>query len=158
MPLAEPFLIFSMQLDNTSALNLGRLVLADRKQGIIQRWVATSGLGQYQKIGGYNKQGGGCLPPTYELSPPLPFYEVNSDPIDLSHVRGVEGPGFVISPYSVTTRQGVTRSDLLIHKDANVPGSMGCIVLPPGDEWDNFQEVFTRQCTGKVPLLVIYTF
>ncbi len=158
MALSEPLLIFSMQLDNTSALNSGRLALIDRTLGMIGRWVATSGLGAWQKIGGYNKQGGGCIPPTYELSPLLPFYYVDSEPTDLSHVKGVEGNGYIISPYSVTTRAGVTRSDLLIHKDANVPGSMGCIVLPEGDEWNDFEKVFTRQCSGKVPLTVVYTF
>jgi hypothetical protein len=49
--LEQPFLVFSMQLDNTPELNRGRLVLWDWEKGQIGRWVATSGLGQYQKIG-----------------------------------------------------------------------------------------------------------
>jgi hypothetical protein len=158
MALKQPFLFFAMQLDNTPQLNAGRLFLIDYEQGIVGRWVATSGLGAYQKIGGYNKQGGGCIPPTYELSPPLNKYLVQCEPTYLPHVKGVEGNGYEIKPFEVKTRQGIERSDLLIHRDANVPGSMGCIVLP-GDEFADFEKAFNRQCpAGKIPLWVGYTF
>jgi hypothetical protein len=159
MGLESPLLFFSMPLDNTPSLNAGRLFLIDyAKRGIVGRWVATSGLGAWQKIGGFNKQGGGVIPPSYECNPSFSFYWVDAEPVDLSHVKGVEGNGYQITPFEVRTKSGVERSDLLIHKDANVPGSMGCIVLSP-NEFEDFEEVFRRHCPiGKVKLLVGYTF
>lgn len=157
--LTQPFLIFSMPLDNTPALNQGRLVLYDWEKGHIGRWVATSGLGQYQKIGGWSKQGGGVCPAPYQCNPTFANYWVQVAPIDLSHVKGVEGDGYPMTPFAVKTKEGVTRSDLLIHRDANVPGSMGCIVLPE-DEFADFCETFNRELVGheKIKLWVQYDF
>lgn len=157
--LKSPFLIFSMQLDNTPQLNQGRIVLYDYEEGHLGRWVATSGLGQYQKIGGWSKQGGGVCPATYHCNPSFANYWVQTAPLDLSHVRGVEGDGYPITPFEVRTKDGIERSDLLIHKDANVPGSMGCIVLPP-DEFEDFQQQFNLLTVGheKVKLWIQYDF
>jgi hypothetical protein len=132
--LEQPFLIFSMPLDNTPALNRGRLVLYDFEGGQIGRWVATSGLGMYQKIGGWSKQGGGVIPAAYQCNPTFANHWVHVEPIDLRHIKGVECYALRITPFSVRTKDGVERSDLLIHLDANVPGSLGCIVLSE-DEW-----------------------
>jgi hypothetical protein len=156
MPTEQPFLIFSMPLDNTSELNRGRLVLYDWEQGHLGRWVATSGLGQYQRIGGWSKQGGGVLPAPYQCNPKFANYWVD---VDLSHVKGVEGSGYAITPFAVRTKEGVQRSDLLIHRDANVPGSMGCIVLVD-DEYEDFEKTFGEMCQGhqKVKLWVQYDF
>jgi hypothetical protein len=152
-------LFFSMQLDETPALNRGRLFLIDEEKGIIGRWVATSGLGQFQEAGDWSKQGGGVIPATYQLSKDLPFYTVATKPTDLRNVKGVEGNGYVISPYQVTTKEGVSRSDLLIHKDANAPGSLGCIVLPP-EEFTSFEKVYQTSChkLDSVNLLVGYCY
>jgi hypothetical protein len=157
--LKQPFLIFSMQLDNTPQLNQGRLYLYDWDKGEIGRWVATSGLGMYQRIGGYNKQGGGICPAASSCNPSFANHWVDVAPVDLRHVRGVEGNGYAMTPFKVRTKEGIERSDLLIHKDANVPGSMGCIVLP-SDEFENFEEVFQDECLGheKVKLWIQYTF
>jgi hypothetical protein len=153
------FLIFSMQLDNTPELNRGRLVLYDYERGVLGRWIATSGLGQYQKIGGWSKQGGGVCPASYQCNPTFANHWVQVAPIDLSNVKGVEGEAYPITPFSVTTKEGVERSDLLIHRDANVPGSMGCIVLP-SDEFADFCKVFKHECQGieKVKMWIQYDF
>jgi hypothetical protein len=155
----QPFLIFSMQLDNTPELNQGRLVLYDWERGHLRRWVATSGLGMYQKIGGHNKQGGGVCPAAYQCNPSFANYWVDVEPVDLSHVRGIEGNGYCMTPFAVRTKEGIERSDLLIHKDANVPGSLGCIVLP-SDEFEDFEKVFQDECAGhdKVKLWIQYDF
>ena len=147
-----------MALDNTPAMNYGRLVLLHEFKGVIGRWIATSGLGAWQKFGGWSKQGSGTIPPTYQLKSHLPYYSVKVAPTDLSHVKGVEGDGYEIAPFAVTTKDGVQRSDLLIHRDANVPGSMGCIVLPD-KEWEDYVGVFTAVTKGcdAIPLTVIYT-
>lgn len=154
-----PFLIFSMQLDNTPALNQGRLVLYDWEKGQIGRWVATSGLGMYQRIGGWSKQGGGVCPAAYHCNPTFANHWVQTAPLDLSGVKGVEGYAYPITPFAVTTKDGVNRSDLLIHRDANVPGSLGCIVLPD-DEFADFQEVFGFECVDHehVKLWIQYDF
>jgi hypothetical protein len=152
-------LFFAMQLDETPQLNRGRLFLINDDEGIVGRWVATSGLGSFQEAGDWSKQGGGVIPPLYEVKDPPEFYKVATKPVDLRHVKGVEGNGYPISPFQVVTKSGVTRSDLLIHKDANVPGSMGCIVLPP-EEFTDFEKVFTQQAKGlsDVKLSVGYTY
>lgn len=152
-------LFFSMQLDDTPALNRGRLFLIDDDKGIIGRWVATSGLGQYQNTGDWSKQGGGVIPATYQLRDNLPFYTVATKPTDLRAVKGIEGNGYVISPYSVTTTEGIKRADLLIHKDANQPGSLGCIVLSPA-EFATFEKTYQANCLSLdcVKLLVGYSY
>jgi hypothetical protein len=157
--LKQPFLIFSMQLDNTPQLNQGRLVLYDWEQGQIGRWVATSGLGMYQKIGGWSKQGGGVCPAAYQCNPTFANHWMQVAPVDLSDVRGVEGNAYPITPFEVRTKEGIIRSDLLIHRDANVPGSMGCIVLP-GDEFTDFEKAVARELIGheKIKLWIQYDF
>jgi hypothetical protein len=151
-------LIFTMALDSNPSLNYGRLVLIHEARGVIQRWIATSGLGAWQKFGGWSKQGGGCIPPTYQLRTPIPYYEVECAAVDLRHVKGVESDGYCIKPFEVVTKDGVTRSDLLIHRDANSPGSLGCVVLPDAEWWD-FVKIWNRETKGcdRLPLTVIYT-
>ena len=157
--LKQPFFIFSMPLDNTPELNRGRLVLYDWAKGHINRWVATSGVGTWQKIGGWSKQGGGVIPATYQCNPTFGNYSVDLTPLDRSTVKGIEGNGYAITPFSVRTQEGVTRSDLMIHKDANAPGSLGCIVLSP-TEFSDFEKVIARELVGhdRVRLWVQYDF
>lgn len=159
MVLKQPFLIFSMPLDNTPQLNNGRLVLYDWERGHVARWVATSGLGMYQRIGGWSKQGGGVCPAPYQCNPSFANYWVQVAPLDLSHIKGVEGSGYPITPFEVRTKEGVKRSDLLIHRDANAPGSLGCIVLD-SDEFSDFEKTIARELIGheKVKLWIQYDF
>lgn len=148
-----------MPLDNTPELNRGRLVLYDWNEGVIGRWVATSGVGMWQKIGGWSKQGGGVIPATYQCNPTFANYWVDVAPLDRSGVKGIDGDAYAITPFAVTTKQRVQRSDLMIHRDANVPGSMGCIVLSD-DEYADFCEVFNRELIGheQIKLWVQYDF
>jgi hypothetical protein len=157
--LAQPFLIFSMQLDNTPQLNQGRLVLYDWDKGHIARWVATSGLGMYQKIGGWSRQGGGVCPASYQCNPTFANHWMQVAPLDLSNTKGVEGNAYPITPFAVRTKEGVERSDLLVHRDANVPGSMGCIVLPD-DEFSDFEKAVARELIGheQIKLWIQYDF
>jgi hypothetical protein len=159
MQTEQPFLIFSMPLDNTSELNRGRLVLYDWEQGHLGRWVATSGLGMYQKIGGWSKQGGGVLPAPYQCNPKFANYWVDVPPLDRAGVKGIDGNAYSITPFEVRTKEGVERSDLMIHRDANVPGSMGCIVMET-PEFEDFENVLAAFCQGhsKIKLWVQYDF
>lgn len=157
--LTAPFLFFTMQLDETPALNRGRLFLCDYERGIVGRWQATSGLGAYQNIGDWSKQGGGVIPATYNLSDPIAFYSVQVEPVDLSGIKGIEGNGYPITPFTVQTKDGVERGDLLIHSDANAPGTLGCIGIWRSD-WADFEKVYKANCGGlqRVKLMVGYTY
>jgi hypothetical protein len=153
------FFVFSMQLNNTPELNWGRLVLYSLEDGHIGRWVATSGLGTHQKIGGWSKQRGGCIPAPYQCNPTFANYWVQVAPIDLSHIKGVEGDAYPITPFAVRTKEGVERSDLLIHRDANVPGSLGCIVMSD-EEFDDFCKTIARELIGieQIKLFIQYDY
>jgi len=155
----QPFLVFSMHLDSTPALNRGRLFLYDFEKGHLGRWVATSGLGMWQNVGNWSKQGGGVCPGPYQCNPTFANYWMRVDPIDLSHVKGVGGNGYPMTPFSVKTVEGVTRSDLLVHRDANTPGSLGCIVLADA-EFTDFEATIARELVGheKIKLWVQYSF
>lgn len=158
----NPLLMFTMQLDNTPALNMGRLFLIDSKnRGIVGRWVASSGLGNFQSEGGWSKQGGGVIPPTYKLSGNVTFYSVATKPV-WQDLNGIETNTYKISPEMVTTSDGTQRSELLIHKSrfaAPMSGSLGCIVLPES-EFADFEKIYQAECgtLGQVRLLVGYTF
>ena len=101
---------------------------------------------------------GGYIPPGYRCNPRV-AWKVRLNPIHLPHVKGVEGNFYRIIPYAVTTDKGGKRSDLGIHKDANVPGSMGCIVMS-GDRFADFEkEIMQLRTIGikEIPLLVTYS-
>ncbi|MBD2775177.1 hypothetical protein ICL16_24720 [Iningainema sp. BLCCT55] len=54
---------------------------------------------------------------------------------------------------------GQQRGDFGIHRDANVPGSAGCVVLTTIPGWEGFQLDMRNLATSgvqKVPLLVSY--
>jgi hypothetical protein len=163
--MTDLILIFAMALDADNQLNRGRLVLIDRQRGAIGRWVATSGLGAYQDVGDWNHVGGGVIPAPYQLAKPVPWYKAAIKPTDLTSVRGVQGNAYAITPFELPTNGGVTRSDVMIHNDANVPGSMGCIVLEgDGTEFADFELVYNREClklpkgAETVDLGVIYSY
>jgi hypothetical protein len=163
--MTDLFLIFAMGLSADRTLHRGRLILLDRTRGMIGRWVATSGLGAYQNVADWNHQGGGVLPATYQLKDPIPWYKVAVTPLDLSHVKGVEGNGYPITPFELTTDKGVKRGDLLIHRDPknSFPGTLGCIGVHE-DEFADFERVYTAECrklpdsVETVDLGVIYTY
>lgn len=157
----EPLLFFAMQLDSTPQLNIGRLFLIDtRNEGFLGRWLATSGLGDYQDMSEWNKQGGGCIPPNYQTTN-TKFYWVHTKPI-WQDLNGLKTNTYAIDPLFVKTTEGIERSELLIHASryANPQsGSLGCIVLP-NNEFNDFEDKFKIYCSHleRVKLLVGYTF
>lgn len=157
----NPLLFFSMQLDATPQLNIGRLFLIDLdKGGHIGRWMATSGLGNYQDQGDWSKQGGGVIPPNYKLKN-TNFYRVSTKPVWQS-LNGIDTNTYEIRPTNVTTTDGVERSELLIHRSrfsAPQSGSLGCIVMKDS-EFEDFEKTFKASCSQveEVRLLVGYTF
>ena len=153
-------LFFAIALNADNNLHQGRLNLVDTDaRGILGRWRATSGLPGLQNIGDWEHKGGGVIPATYEVNPSIPFYNVQVNPVDLSSTKGIEGNGYPISPNSVLTKNGTQRGDFLIHRDANVPGTLGCIGLLETD-WADFEKVFASYAEGmdSINLLISHTY
>ena len=77
----------------------------------------------------------------------------------MPNTKGVEGNFYKINPYLVRTDKGGERGDFGIHKDANVVGSAGCIVMTE-DRFKSFekrmQELY-NQGIKEIPLTVIYS-
>lgn len=159
--LENPMLFFSMALDETPQLNIGRLFLIDyEKEGIVGRWMASSGLGDYQNSVGYEKQSGGCIPPPYQTTN-VKFYWVHTKPVWQS-LNGIDTNTYYIDPEVVRLKNGGTRSELLIHRSrfsSPQSGSLGCIVLPE-QEFSDFETTFAVECghVDRVRMLVGYVF
>src|SRR5690348_865432 len=120
------FLTFSMQFDRDNGLDQGRLCLRHLEKGTLQVWVATTSTAGKQFAESFHETGG-VIPPEYRCG--IPCWQVNSVPIPMPETKGVEGNFYKIDPHEVTTDKGGIRGDFGIHLDANVPGSMGCIVM-----------------------------
>jgi hypothetical protein len=74
-------------------------------------------------------------------------------------VKGVEGNFYKIDPHAVTTDKGGFRGDFGIHRDANVPGSMGCIVMN-AEKFALFEQTMKKLAsTGvkRIPLFIQYS-
>ena len=159
MPANYWFLDFCLALDGDSRLEHGRLAL--RSVGADggrthQVWVATTSLGTKQVAEGFHARGG-PIPPEYRV-PSLRCWWVETAPVNLIKVKGVEGSFYKILPFEVKTDKGGVRSDLGIHRDANTPGSMGCVVMN-GDRFKSFEgEMLKLQGLGvsRLPLFVTY--
>lgn len=121
------------------------------------RFMATSGLKHYQGIGSCGVKGKGGIPPCELVG--LQKYTVTTTPIPMPHVRGVEGNFYQILPFQVTVVQygkKSYRSDLGIHADKNVLGSSGCIVIPPGEHWKEFEELMGKIRKGGIKTLDLF--
>lgn len=109
------------------------------------KFMATTGQRFYQGIGSCNKKGKGGIPPCKIVG--IDKYTVSLRPIFMPQVRGVEGNFYQIFPFEVLVDQygkKTARGDFGIHRDANVPGSAGCIVIPSGEHWQEFEELMKK--------------
>ena len=154
------FLDFAMSLDTDNRLEAGRLVLRSiSEQGGRTHtvWIATSSVANKQKPEDFHQKGG-PIPPEYRV-PAIRSWEVDTAPLYMPKTKGVEGNFYKITPFNVTTNEGGNRGDFGIHKDANVPGSAGCIVMTPGERWDTFEKEMKRLFGlgySRIPLFVTY--
>lgn len=164
----NPLLIFSMALDDTPQVNVGRLFLLDLDRGLsdVNRWQCTSGLGDWQGNKDWNHPGGGVIPPTYKTNPNPGFYKVSTNPV-YQDLNGIGTNTYEIRPVELTTTEGVSRSEGLIHMsrydDRSRLASLMCIVIPESEfrgSSNCFEETFKRECShlDEVKLLVLYTF
>lgn len=151
------FLNFTLHFNRDRGLDQGRLSLNHLTEGTLDIWLATSSISTKQGRESFHVTGG-LLPPQYRV-PNLKNWEVDLNPIFMPHTRGVEGNFYRLLPHQVRTDRGGVRSDFGIHKDANTPGSMGCIVMSS----DRFRE-FEAKMQGlkiagidRLPLFVQYS-
>lgn len=154
MASSDYFLLFTQHFDRDKGLDYGRLSLNSLSEGTKVIWVATSSVSSKQYSESFHVRGG-LIPPQYRC-PKLPKYDVLTNPIPLPHVKGVEGNFYKIEPHFVVTDRGTTRSDFGIHLDANVPGSLGCIVLSESRFYD-FESRIGELDVDSVPLFVQYS-
>lgn len=133
-------LVFSSHWDRDAGLDWGRLTLNHLEKGNLAIWTATSSGASRQT---YEKQflRNGCLPANNNTI--TKKYHILTTPEDSRHVKGVEGSFYRIYPNHIKTTQNTTRSYCGIHKDANLPGSFGCIVMTP-DRFKNFESWMQR--------------
>jgi hypothetical protein len=122
------------------------------------KFMATTGLKFYQGIGSCNKKGKGGIPPCELVN--IQKYTVTTKPIPMPHTKGVEGNFYQILPFEVLVEQygkKTARGDFGIHKDASVQGTSGCIGIPPGEHWEEFEKLMKKiqsDGTEKLDLFV----
>jgi hypothetical protein len=139
---------FELQPRKSQELLLGNLHLV--RDGLIANtYMCTSSLRGRQFSGSWELKGG-LIPPG--------AYQVATDPLWMPDTKGVEGSFYQITPFEVQT-DGATRGDFGIHFDANIPGSLGCVVLTTQRGWDAFRrdvKLIAAQAVRSLNLLVQY--
>lgn len=152
-------LLFHQHLVKSAKLNEGRLLLIDSATNkIANTYIATSGLPNYQTVDGLCLPGRGAIPQNNSIG--LDRYTVDTSPLYLPNVKGVEGDFYKIRPDTVSTSNGTLPGDFGIHFDANVPGSSGCVVLRTNVGWEAFKndiQALLAAGTREIALLVSYS-
>jgi hypothetical protein len=149
-------LLFHMKLEPTHELVSGRLILLEDGK-YIDTYLATSGVREMQGKNDQDNSGLGPLPSCLELGGKS--YTVATAPLNMPAVKGVEGNFYKINPHLVSI-WGRQRGDFGIHRDANLPGSAGCIVLTSQKGWDAFQQrmsAIAKSGSKELPLVVSYS-
>jgi Fungal chitosanase of glycosyl hydrolase group 75 len=128
---------FRLATANNDDLILGTLDFL-RDGEIYNTLTATSSLPGRQQDGSWNRTGG-LLPPTSMVKAKTGNgLSVKTTPVFMPEVKGVSGNFYQISPFEMKT-DGNVRGDWGCHDDANMPGSMGCVVFPTKQGWIAFQ-------------------
>lgn len=152
-------LLYHQHLTKSANLIEGRLLLLDSDMPTLANtYIATSGLPNNQRYESLWLPGRGSIPPNNLTG--IKHYTVCTTPLLLPKTPGVEGEFYKISPYTVKVNAEVERGDFGIHRDANVPGSSGCVVLRTQIGWDEFQRDMKKLCrdgVNEIPLLVSYS-
>ncbi len=150
-------LLFHQHLQQTEELIEGRLLLLGSAPGIVNTYIATSGLPNNQRFDCLSSPGRGPIPQNNLIG--VDCYQVATTPIYMPQVKGVEGNFYKINPHMVTVN-GVERGDFGCHFDANVPGSSGCVVLRTELGWQAFEKDMKALSTSgvnEISLLVSYS-
>jgi hypothetical protein len=127
---------FELVPQRSEELILGKLHLL-KEGAIVNTYTATSSIRGRQYSRAWELKGG-LIPPNGLILPDGQCFLVATQAIFMPDVKGVEGSFYAITPFEMQTR-GVVRGDFGIHYDANIPGSMGCVVLSTQRGWDAFR-------------------
>jgi hypothetical protein len=136
-----PFLLFHIDLRKSGGIIDGRLLLMEGSK-IRERYIATSGTPDWQRRGDFDEIAKGPIPRPDIVN--LDCYKVLTKADYVPEVVGIEGNFYAILPNAVQVPGGPKRSHFGIHRDANVPGSAGCVVLPTKIGWEAFQKQMKR--------------
>lgn len=110
---------FRMTLSKTSRLIEGKLLFYRGGKSLLEV-TASSGAPNFQYLGAESVRGRGMIPQSSTWQINTAGYWLNT--------RGIEGMFYHITPDPFRGK-GFVRSELGLHRDANVPGSAGCIVV-----------------------------
>jgi GH24 family phage-related lysozyme (muramidase) len=141
--------VFTMDLEPSQALRAGTLSFLDAAGNVVRKESATSGLPGFQTAAHIWTRGAGPVPA-------VPNQAIRfSDGYNLD-TRGIEGWAFPMTPDPIFRNGNIGRSEIMLHRDANVPGTAGCIgLLLSKADYDQF--VAWAKPFGTLPLEVKYT-
>ena len=149
------FLTYSAHFDRDKGVDQGRLCLRHLTKGTMGIWISATSYSTKQFPESFHQRGG-VIPPEYRV-PSLKNWQVLTKPIYLPKVKGVEGNFYKINPHNVVTDKGGQRGDFGIHRDANAPGSLGCIVMS-NDRFTDFERVIAslrNEGVDELPLFQV---
>lgn len=154
--MSKYYLVYSAHWDRDRGLDYGRLSLNHLDRGNQFVWIATSSISSRQS---YNKQFEkyGCIPANNNTVDKK--YHILTTPEDSRHVKGVEGSFYRVYPNQIRTVRNTIRTAIGIHKDANLPGSLGCIVMC-ATRFASFEKqmsLLKSRGVSKIPLQVQYS-
>lgn len=139
--------VFRLNLRASNALIYGSLAFTDSFNQEVLRVVATSGASGYQYPGAHTVRGRGCIPPGNHWKISTHGYHLDT--------KGIEGMFYHITPDPYAGR-----SEIGLHRDANVPGSAGCIVVKDSNIFQTkVQPLIDKQQMAQdfINLWVIYS-
>ena len=142
----NPVAYFSMDLRSSASLLRGRFEVRKGSRRLLSV-VATSGINPHQGPDDWNIRGAGPIPPQKNIS-------IDLTPIYLPQ-RGIEGNFYPVKPFNFNNGRG----DFGVHRDANVPGTAGCIGIISGVDWAETERVFKSLAEDghkSIPLVVSY--
>jgi hypothetical protein len=172
--MSKYLLKFVLNTNRSSKLIVGSLQFL-KDDELINEYKATSSYKGFQYDGSWNQKGG-LSPPTEVLKQRRganSFYEVNTTPIKMPNVKGVNGDFFQILPFSTIMSNGVERGDFGVHRDywnkqqgfpENIPmsgaGTLGCIGFQTGRGEAAFKRDINKikkEGVKSIELIVKYT-
>jgi hypothetical protein len=137
---------FNREIPTTSRyLEHGKIILVNGNS--IISFAATSGLPGYQYKDASKIKGRGRAPTCKQAN--INSYLVATTPLAMPNTKGVNGNFYPITPFIVEVN-GHPRGDLGIHRDANVPGSAGCLVITIPDHWIKFEAAMKALSSDKI--------
>lgn len=143
------YCVFAMDLRPSQALIAGTLSFHTATGETVKEVPCTSGLPGYQTESNFWTRGAGPCPP----APKQGIRFSSGYHLD---TRGIEGWAFPMTPDPIMHNGVVGRAEIMLHRDANVPGTSGCLgILLSQAKYNEF--VAWAKNLGDLPLRIEYT-